>query len=104
MIPREHSTYLQSVTDSLAGHHLHACSPGDTPQNDSTSADEAELLRSVWEKVGIVSPPEPEEAIMERIYHQVISRAVSEEIDDDELDWVVGARTSPEIDPDDINK
>jgi hypothetical protein len=66
---------------------------------------EEELLRKVWEIVDVISPPDPDDAMMEQMYRQIIL-AISDtgEIDDDELDWAVGARKSTEIDPADNNR
>jgi hypothetical protein len=95
---------LQSVTDSLCGYHLHVCSVRQTDDDDCAFEAEAELLRDVWEMADVVSPPEPDDALMERIYRQVMARSASEEIDDDELDWAVGAAKTPEVDPTDGTK
>jgi len=98
----EKITYLQSVTDSLAGHKLQLCAAvGDVEEIISTEADR---LRKVWEMVDILNPPEADEAMLERIYRQVVTLAATGDIDDDELDWAVGAAKSPEVDPDDSNK
>lgn len=95
---------LQSVTDSLCGYNLHVCSVRPAGQDDAAFEAEADVLRSVWEVVDVVSPPEPDDARMERIYHQIMARAASEELDDDDLDWAVGAAKAPEVDPTDGTK
>jgi hypothetical protein len=97
-------TNLQSVTDSLCGYNLHVCSARPAGRDDAAFEAEADVLRNVWERVGVVSPPEPDDACMERIYRQIMARAASEEIDDDDLDWAVGAAKAPEVDPIDGKK
>lgn len=98
----EQITYLQSVTDSLSGHKLQLCAAGG--EIEEMLAAEADRLRRVWEMMDILNPPETDAALLERIYRQVLTLAASEEIDDDELDWAVGAAKSPETEPDDSNK
>ena len=96
---------LQSVTDSLCGYHLHVCTARQTDDDDDSAFEaEAGLLRNVWELADVVSPPEPDDALMARIYRQVMARSASEEIDDDDLDWAVGAAKTPEVDPTDGKK
>ncbi|HIJ97286.1 MAG TPA: hypothetical protein HPP94_16440 [Desulfuromonadales bacterium] len=99
MSDKNNPSYLQSVTDSLSGHKLSICSTGQATRDDSALNSEAELLRHVWELVDVLTPPEPDDALIERIHHNVVTLAASEEIDDDQLDWAVGARKCPEIDP-----
>jgi hypothetical protein len=89
---------LQSITDLLCGYNFHVCEVRQTDEDDSTFEAEEDLLRNVWEIVTIVSPPEPDDAIMERIYRQLCARFAAEEIDDDELDWAVGAAKKPDVD------
>ena len=102
MMRQENNTaYLQSVTDALAGYHLHVCPDH---QDRSASETEADNLRNVWDLVSCVSPPDPDGALLDQIYRRVLDRAASEEIDDDELDWAVGAGKKPEIDPDNFKK
>lgn len=102
MNQQEKTTNLHSVTDSLSGQKLKLCTAGE--ETGEISSAEADHLRRVWEMLDILNPPEPDEALMDRIYRQVMTRAATEEFDDDEFDLAVGARKSPEIDPDDFNK
>lgn len=101
MKEREQRSYLQSVTDSLCGQTQQVCAAG---QADQEAGTEADRLVRVWEMLDMLNPPEPDAALLERIYRQVVTRAASEGIDDDELDQVVGAGKPPEIEPDDSKK
>jgi hypothetical protein len=103
MSPKNNISYLQSVTDSLSGH-LSVCTVGQASRNDSALLAEADLLRSVWKMVDVLSPPEPDDVLVERIHRYIVTLAASEEIDDDQLDWAVGARKPPEIEPTDPKK
>jgi hypothetical protein len=100
--PREHTSFLQSVTDLLCGHSLQLCSPGELPAG---AENEARLLCEVWELLDILTPPEPGAALMERMGRQALAlAAASRELDDDELDRVVGAGKPPETGPDEPGK
>jgi len=95
-------SYLQSVTDSLCGHTQEVFTAEQEVSSSGTT--EVDLLRRVWGMLDMLNPPEPDAALLERIYRQVVTRAVSEEFDDDELDLAVGAGKPPEIEPDDLKK
>lgn len=99
MSDKNTTAYLQSVTDSLSGHKLSICNADQASRDDSALNAEAELLRHVWKLLDALTPPEPDDALIERIHHNVVTCAASEEIDDNQLDWAVGARKSPEVDP-----
>lgn len=98
----EQTANLQSVTDSLSGQKLQLCTAGE--ETGVVSSAEADQLRSVWEMMDILNPPEPDDALLDRIYRQVMTRAAAEEFDDDEFDLAVGAAKSPEIEPADFSK
>lgn len=98
----EHTTNLQSVTDSLSGQKLQLCTAGE--ETGEIASAGAERLRSVWKLLDILNPPEPDDDLLDRIYRQVVTRAAAEEFDDDEFDLAVGAAKSPEIEPADFNK
>ena len=84
--------YLQSVTDNLCGQLLKLC-PADNLKNPLPPEAEqgAEHLRHVWEAMHEIDCPEPDDSVMERLYQKVLIISESMEMDEDELDRVVGA-------------
>lgn len=98
----ELTTNLQSVTDSLCGQKLKLCTAA--KETGEIASAEADRLRSVWKMLDILNPPEPDDALLDRIYRQVVTRAAAGEIDDDEFDLAAGACKSPEIEPADFSK
>ncbi len=80
--------YLNSVTDKLCGQLLQVC----TPNHLSPEAEQkAEQLKYVWELMHYIDAPDPDDATMERLYQGVLDQLENGEIDEDELDQVVGA-------------
>ena len=90
--------YLQSVTDALCGHpvRVRAARQGLSPATPAAEM-EATHLRKVWEMLDVLSPPEPDDALMDRMFQRARALSESHELDDDELDLVVGAAKEPEV-------
>ena len=91
------SDYLQSVTDALCGHPVRVptARQGLSPATPAAEK-EAALLRRVWEMLDTLSPADPDDALMDRLFKRVKTLSESLELDDDELDLVVGAAKEPE--------
>jgi hypothetical protein len=89
MASNELGKYLQTVTDKLAGQLLRICTADDGLPPEA--AKEAEHLSYVWDVMHDMDCPEPDDAVMARLYQEMLNRADSMELDEDELDLVVGA-------------
>ena len=81
--------YFEFITDTLCGHGLRVAST--TGELTPEAETEAAHLKDVWEMMQLLDPPEPDDVTMDRLYRNLLARAITDELDDDDLDLVVGA-------------
>jgi hypothetical protein len=100
MQSQEMQKYLLAVTDRLSGQRLSICpAESGTVPLPPEAALAAEHLRYVWEVMHELDCPEPSDFVMERLYRKVLTQADSSELDENELDLVVGAGKPQEPPP-----